>query len=67
MFLLLTGLLNMDAAELEGTLDAYRTQKKVLYEKRAEEIRIHLGELGIKGSAVIANPDKDRDFPGFRR
>jgi hypothetical protein len=61
MFLLLVGLLGMDAPELEGTLDTYRTEKKALYEKRAEEIRVHLEELGIKGSAVIANPDKDGD------
>lgn len=62
LFLLLIGLFDTDASALAGTLDTYRTQKKVLYEKLAKEIRVHLGELGIKGSAVVANPEKDRDW-----
>jgi len=61
LFLLLTGLFNVDASALAGALDAYRMRKKALNEKHAGEIRVHLGELGIKGAAVIPNPDKDRD------
>jgi hypothetical protein len=61
LFPLLIGLFDVDASVLTGTLDTYRTQKKALYEKRAEEMLVHLGELGIEGSAVVANPDKDRD------
>ncbi len=58
--------LGFDTSGIEGILDRFRQTIDSQQGEVVERIRIDLLDKGISGSAVIANPEADKDWAGRR-